>query len=52
MYLAIAADGSRADTSALARLAVVLSLPQVYGLWRRAYERRNGLATVRGSVAC
>ena len=34
IYLALAADESRADASAFLRLAVVVSLPQVYGLLR------------------
>ena len=27
-------------------LAIVVSLPQIYGTWRRWYEKRHGLATV------
>lgn len=38
IYLAICAEAERADSSALTRLAVVLTLPQVYGLWRRRYD--------------
>ena len=38
VYLAIAADVEHADASALTRLAVVLSLPQFYGVWRRFFD--------------
>jgi cobalamin synthase len=38
IYLAICAETERADPSALTRLVVVLTLPQVYGLWRRRYD--------------
>ena len=34
VYLSLAADASRFDTSAFLRLAVVVSLPQVYGRLR------------------
>ena len=46
VYLAIAADDARADPSAIRWLALVVSMPQVYGKWRRWYEARNGLETV------
>lgn len=38
IYLAICAETERADPTALTRLVVVLTLPQVYGLWRRRYD--------------
>ena len=38
-YLAIGADTSRADGAAIAWLVGVVSVPQVYGAWKRAYER-------------
>ena len=38
VYLAIAADVEHADASALTQLAVVLSLPQFYGVWRRFFD--------------
>ena len=44
-YLAIVAEGP-SDTGALLKLAIVVSLPQIYGTWRRWYEKRHGLATV------
>ena len=40
IYLALAADESRADTSAFLRLAVVVSLPQVYGRMRDRGEKK------------
>ena len=52
VFLAISANVSNSDAAQLrqcrdiARLALVVSLPQVYGTWRRWYERRSGLATV------
>ena len=52
VYLAIAADAERADARAIGRLACVVSLPQVYGAWRRWYERRHGLATVPPMKDC
>ena len=45
VYLAIIAEGP-SDTGALLWLAIVVSLPQIYGTWRRWYEKRHGLATV------
>ena len=45
VYLAIVAVGP-SDTGALLWLAIVVSLPQIYGTWRRWYEKRHGLATV------
>ena len=45
VYLAIVAEGP-SDTGALLWLAIVVSLPQIYGTWRRWYEKRHGLATV------
>mmetsp|Transcript_14197 Transcript_14197/g.43996 ORF Transcript_14197/g.43996 Transcript_14197/m.43996 type:complete len:370 (-) Transcript_14197:172-1281(-) len=45
IYLAVGADVSRADAAALARCAVVVSLPQIYGRWRKWYERRHGYAS-------
>jgi len=42
IYLALAADASRFDASAFLRLAVVVSLPQVYGLLRdRGGEKKT-----------
>jgi hypothetical protein len=38
IYLAICAEAERADVSALSRLLVVLTLPQVYGAWRRRFD--------------
>ena len=52
VYLALAADAERADARAIGRLACVVSLPQVYGAWRRWYERRHGLATVPPMKDC
>ena len=40
IYLALAADESRADASAFLRLAVVVSLPQIYGLLRDRGEKK------------
>ena len=45
VYLAISAELERADLPALGWLAGVVSMPQVYGVWRRRYEKRHGLAT-------
>ena len=52
IYLAISADVAASDTAlGLAQrragvwLALVVSLPQVYGTWRRWYERRLNLPT-------
>ena len=36
----------RLDTKALAWLCGVVAAPQLYGGWRRWYERRHGLPTV------
>ena len=44
VYLALGADVDRVDRRAVARLAVVVALPQIYGAWRRAHERRHGAA--------
>ena len=44
-YLAISADVRRADVRAIGWMVGVLSLPYVYGCWRRWYERRMGLQT-------
>ena len=41
IYLALAADASRADVGAFMRLAVVVSLPQVYGRLDRGGEKKN-----------
>lgn len=38
IYLAICAEAERVDVSALSRLLVVLTLPQVYGAWRRRFD--------------
>ena len=38
VYLVLAAEEARFDTGAFARLVFVVSLPQLYGLWRRWYE--------------
>ena len=40
IYLALGADESRADASAFLRLAVVVSLPQIYGLLRDRGEKK------------
>ena len=40
IYLALAADASRIDTSAFLRLAVVVSLPQIYGRLRNNSEKK------------
>ena len=40
VYLAIVAEGP-SDTGALLWLAIVVSLPQIYGTWRRWYERKT-----------
>ena len=40
VYLSLSADLPRLDTRALGWLAVVVALPQLYGAWRRFYERR------------
>jgi hypothetical protein len=40
IYLALAADASRFDASAFLRLAVVVSLPQVYGRLRNNSEKK------------
>ena len=49
IYLAISANvqtfGAE-DARALGWLGIVLSAPQIYGAYRRWYERRNGLTTV------
>mmetsp|Transcript_49956 Transcript_49956/g.153678 ORF Transcript_49956/g.153678 Transcript_49956/m.153678 type:complete len:403 (+) Transcript_49956:78-1286(+) len=44
IYLALGADTTRADPRPLLRLALVVALPQLYGGWRRWYERRQGIA--------
>ena len=41
IYLSLAADESRADASAFLRLAVVVSLPQIYGLLRDRGEKKT-----------
>ena len=42
VYLALAADASRFDASAFLRLAVVVSLPQIYGFLRdRGGEKKT-----------
>ena len=46
VYLAISANGENVDAQAIRWLALVVASPQVYGVWRRWYERRHGLATV------
>ena len=46
VHLALAADLERLDTKALAWLCGVVAAPQLYGGWRRWYERRHGLPTV------
>ena len=49
IYLAISIDLTtfgKEDARALGWLGVVLSAPQIYGVYRRWYERRHGLATV------
>ena len=43
---ASADDFERLDTKALAWLCGVVAAPQLYGGWRRWYERRHGLPTV------
>ena len=40
VYLSLSADLPRLDTRALGWLAAVVALPQLYGAWRRFYERR------------
>ena len=40
VYLALAADASRFDASAFLRLAVVVSLPQIYGRLRNNSEKK------------
>ena len=40
VYLSLAADASRFDASAFLRLAVVVSLPQIYGLLRDRGEKK------------
>ena len=40
IYLALAADASRFDTGAFFRLAVVVSLPQIYGRLRNNSEKK------------
>ena len=40
IYLALAADASRFDASAFLRLAVVVSLPQIYGRLRNNSEKK------------
>ena len=40
VYLSLAADASRFDASAFLRLAVVVSLPQVYGRLRNNSEKK------------
>ena len=40
IYLALAADPPRFDASAFLRLAVVVSLPQIYGLLRDRGEKK------------
>ena len=44
VYLALGADAARADPAAIARAAAVVALPQVYGAWRRAHERKHGVS--------
>ena len=41
VYLSLAADASRFDASAFLRLAVVVSLPQIYGLLRDRGEKKT-----------
>lgn len=45
IYLAISADLERFDARAVSWFFCVISFPQAYGVWRRSYERRHGLAT-------
>jgi hypothetical protein len=40
VYLVLAAEEARFDPRAFARFVLVVSLPQLYGLWRRWYESR------------
>ena len=40
VYLSLAADASRFDASAFLRLAVVVSLPQIYGRLRDRGEKK------------
>ena len=40
IYLALAADASRFDASAFLRLAVLVSLPQIYGRLRNNSEKK------------
>mmetsp|Transcript_91973 Transcript_91973/g.134418 ORF Transcript_91973/g.134418 Transcript_91973/m.134418 type:complete len:395 (+) Transcript_91973:11-1195(+) len=40
IYLALGADLNQADGSKLLHLVMVVSLPQIYGVWRRWYERQ------------
>ena len=40
IYLALSADASRFDASAVLRLAVVVSLPQIYGRLRNNSEKK------------
>ena len=40
IYLALVADASRFDASAFLRLAVVVSLPQIYGRLRNNSEKK------------
>ena len=46
VLLSISADAPRADGAAIARMVIVLSLPQAYGVWRRRYEGARHSATV------
>ena len=41
IYLALSADASRFDASAVLRLAVVVSLPQIYGRLRNNSEKKT-----------
>ena len=41
IYLALSADASRFDASAFLRLAVVVSLPQIYGRLRNNSEKKT-----------
>ena len=41
IYLALAADASRINTSAFMRLAVVVSLPLIYGRLDRGGEKKT-----------
>ena len=44
VYLALGADVTRVDVRALCWLAVIVALPQIYGLWRRKWDRSRPAA--------